>query len=492
MEPFSIASLNASLSATAPLFFLLGLGLVLMLLDAFKVKGVQTWLAGAGLVASGAWALMIGSAQSNPVFSDMYEAGGIAPLVHAFLCFTGFLTLFFTQDYLTRHGKLLTEVNTLIVFSVIGMLLMANANDLIMTFIGLETMSMALYIFAALFKTDAKSNEAGLKYFLLGSFASAFLLYGIALIYGVTGFTNFGVISQSMGLLQTQFPIFLIGIGLMLVGYLFKVAAFPFQSWAPDVYQGTPTPLAGFMATASKMTAFVSLGVILVKFQLLINPKLVFVLGLISVLTMIYGNLVAARQTNLKRMLAYSSIAHSGYIILGLIAINGGFPAVFFYMAIYTLMNLGAFAVVGMVENQDSDLEISSWKGMSRRNPGLAAAMSVFLFSLAGIPPLAGFMGKYQVFMAAIGGDMIWLAVIGILTSVVGAFYYLRVIFLMYFSSEGETTPAKLSSSLPLVGAALLAVLVILLGIFPFTLLGPIEQAFASLHGVLPSGFAGF
>lgn len=481
MEPFSLQALSQSIAATGPLFFLLGLGLVLMLLDAFKVKNVQHWLGGGGLLLSAGWVMTTAVPGSQVVFFGMLETGGYAPLVHAFLSLAGAFTLFFTTEYFNRHERPTSEIAALLVFGIIGMILMANANDLMITFIGLETMSMALYIFAAIFKTDSRSNEAGLKYFLLGSFASAFLLFGISLIYGMTGFTNLTAISGNLAAFEQYPAVFMAATGLLLIGYLFKVSAFPFHNWTPDVYTGTPSPLAGFMATAGKMTAFVSLGVIMSKFQLYESPKVITLLAVASLLTMVYGNVVATRQANVKRMLAYSSIAHSGYLLLGLCAIGTtGLSAVVFYLAVYTLMNLGAFAVVGMVENTEKDQESETWKGLSRRNPGLAAAMAVFLFSLAGIPPLAGFMGKYQVFMAAIEGGYVWLAVAGILTSVVGAYYYLRLIFLMYFSKEGSDEPVRISG-LPVAGAALLALLVLALGIFPFMLLEPISEGFAGL-----------
>lgn len=476
--------LGSDTLAIAPLILLLATGLIIMLLDSFKVRSAIPWLAGIGMAVAGSWAWLEGAAESHMVFSGMMETGGIAPLVTLFICLAGVFTVLFVPDYLKRHDTEVYDVYALLVFAALGMILMANAGNLLMTFIGLETMSMCLYIFAALFKTDVKSNEAGLKYFLLGSFASGFLLLGIALIYGIAGTMDLNALAEAGAALTENIALFYVGAGLILVGFLFKVAAFPFHNWTPDVYHGTPTPLAGFMATGSKMAAFVALGVIIEKLNLVTTDpgnKLATVLAIVAFFTMIYGNLVAARQTNMKRMLAYSSIAHTGYVLLGLCAPVFGFQAILFYMFIYTLMNIGAFGLLGMAEQRMEDTEIASWKGLGKDSPWMAGSMAVFLFSLAGIPPLAGFMSKYQVFLSAIREDLLVLAIIGILTSVVGAFYYLRVIFSMFFQDTEGTTTLNLNQKMaPATGVAVLVILIILLGVFPGLILDPIATAFGA------------
>lgn len=346
---------------------------------------------------------------------------------------------------------------------------------------------MCLYIFASLYKTDLKSNEAGLKYFLLGSFASAFLLFGIAILYGMTGYTNFTELgsADSLRLMQENQPLFFTASGLLLIGFLFKVAAFPFHNWTPDVYEGTPTPLAGFMATGSKMAAFVALAVIVQKLQLVSAPeneKIVTIIAISALFTMIYGNIVAARQNNIKRMLAYSSIAHTGYVLLGLCAPTLGFKSVLFYMFIYTLMNIGAFGIVGMAEAEYEDTDMEKWRGLGIKSPYFAGSFAIFLFSLAGIPPLAGFMAKYQVFISAIREDLILLATVGILTSVIGAYYYIRLIVLMFFNSEGKISELNTRfNMLPTIGVAILVALILTFGVFPSLILGPIETAFSSM-----------
>ena len=484
---FSVESLGASATYMMPLLVLLLTGLVLMLLDAFGIRRYLAWVAAVGLVVSAAWAWAQSDPTSRIAFFGMMETGGIAPIVHVFLCLSGIFSLFFISDYLERQGRLVPDVYALLVFSVLGMVLMANANDLIITFIGLETMSMCLYIFASLFKTEVASNEAGLKYFLLGSFASAFLLFGISIVYGVTGYTNLTMLAtpESLARLSDNLPLFYVSAGLLLIGFLFKVAAFPFHNWTPDVYEGTPTPLAGFMATGSKLAAFVALGVVMNRLDFIAYDKVVTILALSALFTMIYGNIVAARQTNLKRMLAYSSIAHSGYVLLGLCAADIGFKSIIFYMFIYTLMNIGAFGMVGMVESKHTDTDMEAWRGLGLKSPYFAGGLAVFLFSLAGIPPLAGFMSKYQVFISAIREDLIFLATVGILTSVIGAYYYIRVIVLMFFNSKGqEPTFNTRFTGLPLAGIVILVALILLLGVFPSLILSPIEAAFSGAAGI--------
>lgn len=475
---FSIDYILASSVATTPLLFLLVVGLLLMMMDTlFKAQSSMPLISALGFIGSSGLALF-SVAEKNPFFG-MIETGNIAPLVHIFLCLSGLFTLFFLQDYLKRQEKPIYEVYPLLVFSVIGMIMMANAGDLIMTFIGLETFSIALYVFAALFKKESASNEAGIKYFLLGAFASAFLLFGISIIYGITGATNFEEIAKNAAKFNENLPLFYTGMGLLLVGFLFKVSAFPFHSWTPDVYQGTPTPLAGFMATGSKMAVFISMGAVLIKMNFTAHQKIVDVLAISAVLTMIYGNIVAARQSNLKRMLAYSSIAHSGYVMLGLCAGKDGFMAVIFYMFIYTLMNIGAFGLVGIAEKQLDDTEVNNWKGLGMKAPYFAAAMSLFLFSLAGIPPLAGFMSKYQIFISAIRADLVGLAVIGILTSVVAAYYYINVIVVMYFGKDEKAQVSPVFGTVPALGIAILAILILVLGVAPSLVLTPLEHFFS-------------
>lgn len=454
----------------SPIMVLLLTGVVLMLLDAFKVHKPLSWIAGLGVLASCVMALppvleAVGADLKPLAMHDMMRTDRMASLVHIFLCISGLFTLFFVEDYMKRQPARVYDIYSLLVFALTGMVMLANSNDLIMTFIGLETMSICLYVMAAMYKKDPRSNEAGLKYFLLGAFATGFFLYGIALIYGGAGSTNFA--AMDMGRLATS-PLFYPGVGMLVIGFLFKVSAFPFHAWVPDVYTGTPTPLAGFMATGSKAAAFIAMAMFInLHPAIATDAKFQAVIIGCALLTMIYGNIVAARQTNLKRMLAYSSIAHSGYVLLAVTSGERGLESVVFYMLIYTLMNIGAFGLVGMAESTSEDNSVASWKGFGRSNPWLGAALSVFLFSLAGIPPLAGFMGKYFVFAAAISNDLVVPAVVGILTSVVGAYYYISVVKVMYFDEKEQPKVVTSRNMAPALGIALLVALVLAFGVFP-------------------------
>jgi NADH-quinone oxidoreductase subunit N len=462
----NIGSMSDNISVSSPLWLLLFFGLVIMVLDAFKVVKPLPLITAIGLLLSSVIAFpdFITPLERTAFIYNSIYFGGSASLVHIFLCISALLALFFIPDYLKRHDQPISETYALLIFSVIGMSMLANSNDLILVFIGLEIMSVCLYIMAGLFRKSVRSNEAGLKYFLLGAFTTGFLLYGIALIYGITGTTQLNQMNYAEMVMN---PIFLPGFALILIGFLFKVSAFPFHNWTPDVYSGTPTPLAGFMATGSKLASFVALSFFLTNLLPAADGKVQNVLILLAVLSMIYGNYVAALQRNIKRMLAYSSIAHTGYVLLGIAAGRLGYLAALNYMIIYMVMTTGAFGIISMVENKDEDAESGRWQGIGLKYPALGIFMSVFLFSLAGMPPLAGFMGKYYVFSAAIEGGLVVPAVIGILTSVVGAFYYLRLIVTMYTAKPEQETQLSAPAAFPLSGAFFMAVTLLVLGLVP-------------------------
>jgi NADH-quinone oxidoreductase subunit N len=477
---------------------LLVTGLVLMLADAFKAVRALPIITAVGVSLS-ALSAGVNPGTLNLHYNFMMYFGGLANANHVFLCMTVLISLFFIDDYFKRYRKEATEVYSLMVFALIGMIMLANANDLIILFIGLEIMSVSLYILAGLFPREPKSNEAGLKYFLLGAFATGFLLYGIALLYGLSGMEKGAEPTTRLNELAVLVPgllkqkLFYLAVGLLLIGFLFKVAAFPFHSWTPDVYTGTPTPLAGFMATGSKLAAFIAfanfLRIVMEKSNPETQAKIATVLGVLALASMIYGNLVAVQQTNIKRILAYSSIAHTGYVMLGLCAGPKGYMAVNFYMVTYSIMSLGAFGIISMVESQYGDAELNRWRGLGRWRPGLGIAMSTFLFSLSGMPPLAGFMGKYLVFGAAIESGLYVLTTVAILTSVIGAYYYLRILVVMYFEKETEAPTGIIPNQfVPLVGALLLVAITIGLGVYPTAIYGFLDRLYgqAQLLTLLP------
>lgn len=459
-----------------------------MLMDAFKKRKHLAWVALLGIVASMVLAVPpvlegIAGTLQDVSFNGMIATGKMASAVHILLCVSGLFTVFFLGDFMKRQVASIPDSYTLLLFAMVGMDLLANANDLMITFIGLETMSICLYVMASMYKKDPRSNESGLKYFLLGAFATGFFLYGIALVYGAGGSTNYSIL-ESRWLQIVDSGLFYPGIGMIVIGFLFKVSAFPFHAWTPDVYSGTPTPLAGFMSTGSKSAAFIAFAIFFSKGPIAADEKLRMVLIVIAVITMAYGNIVAARQKNMKRLLAYSSIAHSGYVLLAVAAGASGLESVIFYTFIYTLMNIGAFGIVAMAENEIEDPALDNWKGFGRQNPWLGAALSIFLFSLAGIPPFAGFMGKYFVFAAAINSGIVVPAIIGILTSVVGAFYYINIVKNMYFDDKDKPAVKASHAMAPVLGVVVLVVLLVVLGVFPALVQGLLNDTISS--GLVP------
>ncbi|MGZ3769715.1 MAG: NADH-quinone oxidoreductase subunit N [Bdellovibrio sp.] len=380
-------------------------------------------------------------------------------------------------------GKQFSELIFLTMSSAVGMLILVSAIDLLMVFIGLEMMSLALYLMIAMSHEEKLSKEAALKYFILGSFASAIFLYGVAFIFGSTGGTNIlHFIDGAAELIQTS-RLFLFGITFVILGFCFKVSIAPFHTWTPDVYQGAPTPHTAFMATAVKAVSFAAFLRIIATKSLVGSDQLFIVLQWLAVITMIVGNTAAIMQNNFKRMIAYSSVAHSGYILVGVITAgvseNGVFGAsgVIFYLLSYALMTLGAFAIASMLEKSESQIvNIDDLAGLAKQRPMLSLCLTVFLLSLAGIPPTLGFFGKFYLFNAAVGEGLIWLAVWGVISSVIGVYYYLRPIVVMYMK-DGEAEIAGHSLNATTVTAVVLAVAIILMGFVSGPIFSAVEKS---------------
>ncbi len=364
----------------------------------------------------------------------------------------------------------------MIIFSVAGMMLMALATDLVMLFLGLEMMSISLYVLAGYFRTRISGNEASLKYFLLGAFISGFVLYGIALIYGSTGSLSIDLLVRTM---QTpgQPVLFWTGTVLLLGGFAFKVGAFPFHMWIPDVYQGAPTPVTALMATGAKTAAFSVLVMVFSRRAGIDGDMIRDIVSFLAAASMIAGNVMALRQQNVKRMLAYSSIAHAGYMLVGIAAGNPtGSEGVTFYLVSYLFMNLGALGVVSMLEEkEEKNLSYDDYAGLSVKNPGLAALMAIFLFSLAGLPPFGGFFGKYFVFVAAIESGLTWLAILGVLASLVGVYYYIRLVMVMYFQESERAAPSPVPV-LAFAALVLAALINLQLGVLPSSIISIIHN----------------
>ena len=417
-------------------------------------------------------------------FSGGMAVDRFALFFDVLFCLAGILVLLMSMSYLETTDIRGGDYYSLIVFAIAGMVLMSAATDLIVIFLSLEVMSMAVYALAGIWRRQLRSNEASLKYFLIGAFATGFLLFGIALIYGGTGTTTLEGISKALeGGANANRPMILVGMGLLLVGFGFKVAAVPFQLWTPDVYEGAPTSITALMAVGVKAAAFAAFVRVFAYALGPLLPDWQGVLWVLAVLTMTVGNVIAVLQQNIKRMLAYSSIAHAGYLLVGLVSVqNGGGAALLFYLLAYAMMNLGAFAVVIAVGRLGHPNErLDDYAGLGFRYPLLGATMTVFMLSLAGIPPLVGFAGKFYLFSAAVKSGFVGLAVIGVLNSVVSVYYYAGVLVKM-FMIEGTTEIIAPSTRPYLVMTLLIAAIgTVLLGVFPSFTYELARQSFLSI-----------
>lgn len=427
---------------------------------AVKKKSIMAFLSILGAAAA-AYAIPI---SAGTAFNGMFISDGYGMFFKYIFMLNISLTALMSIDYSAVDERHSGEYYSLVLLASIGMMLMASAGDLIVLYLGLELMSLSTYVLTGFLRHNLKSNEASLKYFLLGTFATAILLYGIAMIYGLTGTTNLKAVADYIaknGLAAN--PVILLAVISVTAAFSFKIAAAPFHMWAPDAYEGAPTPITAFMSIGPKAAAFAAFGRVL--FDALGSARMDWgtILIAIAIVTIVVGNMLALAQTNIKRMLAYSSIAHAGYMLLGIIpGTKEGMDAMMTYMLIYAFMNMGAFAVVIALGKE----EIKSYEGIARRHPFISAAMLVFMFSLAGIPPTAGFIGKLSLFMAVIKAGYAWLAVIAVIFSAVSAYYYLRVVVNMYMKETEEE--AAIASS-PSLGIAILitVLMVFIIGIMP-------------------------
>ncbi|OGU18551.1 MAG: hypothetical protein A2059_01140 [Ignavibacteria bacterium GWA2_55_25] len=466
---------------SAPMVSLTLTGLAALLVESMK-GGRATAVYGLSLAGCAlAFVFSLWSLGSEViVFNGMILQGGYASYFSMVFTSSAFFTIVLSRPYMQRLHREQGVLYILILFATVGMMLMASAMDLIILFLGIELMSVCLYVLTGFVRTKLTSNESAIKYFLLGAFATGFLLYGIALIYGTAGTTNLKLISQSFAQLSGN-SLFLMGAGLLVIAFSFKVAAVPFHMWAPDVYEGAPTPVTAFMSTGAKAAAFAAFVTVFIRTFAITGTPISEVIAFIAAASMILGNVTAIAQSNLKRMLAYSSIAHAGYMLSGIAAGSAeGETGILFYLAAYTLMNMGAFGIISWVEQQDdTKLTFDDYAGFSAQRPLVAAMLSVFMFSLAGIPPFAGFFGKYYVFLAAVKADLVWLAVIGVLTSVISVYYYLRLVMVMYFR-DGNATIEERVPGFAFAVIGVVAALVILLGLYP-SLIVDISKTFFKL-----------
>ena len=460
-----------SFNAIVPMACVTAAGIAAMVAEAFRNPGERMPIAGLGVVGLvGAAIASIFLWNHNASSFDVVSADNFGLFVTGILIVVGLLSLAVSGPTIDREGLPRGEYYALMLFATAGMMLMATASDLLVIFLALEVLSLAVYVLTGIRRDSAQSTEAAFKYFLLGAFSSAFFLYGIAFTYGLTGSTRLDRIGSLISA-QSASPtaMQLLALGLVIVGFAFKVAAVPFHMWTPDAYEGAPPAVTGFMATGVKAAAFAAfVRVFLSAFEPL-RGTWSEVIWVIAAATMIVGTVVGVAQSNVKRMLAYSSIAHGGYLLIALLTGNDvGKSAVLFYLLTYAITNVGAFGVIALLETADRPGDrVRDYAGLWNDHPALAALMTIFLLSLGGFPPMAGFIAKWYVFTAAIKAGYTGLAIIGVLTSVVSVFFYLRIVVMMYM------TPREAPRAVPPVpavaGGALVvsAVLIFYLGILP-------------------------
>ena len=494
---FQVANPDVNLTLILPELIVALAGVIVMIVDAFSsprqrlVTGTLSLLAMLAAAAATIW-LWVARPLTASAFNGMIVLDEFRLSFTMVFIVVAILTLLIATIWIETENLPAGEFHSLLLFATAGMMLMASAGDLVIVFLGLEILSIATYVLAGFRRTDTRSNESSLKYFILGSFASAFLLYGIALIYGATatntlpGTTNIATIATRLD--QSLYPPLLFaGIAMLIVGFGFKIATAPFHVWTPDVYEGAPTPVTAFMAAGPKAAGFASfMRVFLFGFPIVTavastagfaHAAWVGALAIMAALTMTIGNVVAIVQNNVKRMLAYSSIAHAGYALVGFVAAgaatdpaqrSAAVTAVIFYLLTYAVMNMGAFAIVTIIARKgDQRNEVEDYNGIGFSSPVLAFSLSIFLLSLLGMPLTAGFMGKIMVFSAAVNQGYVWLVVLGVLNTAISAYYYLRLIIVMFFK---ERTTVWEPPRIP-AGVAVALILTILgvfyLGLFP-------------------------
>lgn len=475
----------SAFDAVVPVICVSLAGLFALLAEAFRSKGERMPIGGLaviGLVGAGVASVLLWD--RNATSFGVVTADNFALFVNLVLVVVGIFTVVFSSQTLERDGLPAGEYYALMLFAIVGMMLMAQATDLLLMFLALETMSIAVYVMTGLRRDQPNAIEAAFKYFLLGAFASSFFLYGIAFIYGVTGTTHLeragaAIAAQSM----SGNPMLLLAVGLLVVGFGFKVAAVPFHMWSPDAYEGAPAVVTGFMSTGVKAAAVAAFARLFLSTLGPLVADWTPVLWLIASATMIVGTVVGVSQTSLKRMLAYSSIAHGGYLLVALIAANDvGKASLLFYLAAYAVTNVGAFGVIALLGSRSHDNDqLRDYAGLAQSHPWLAGLMTVFLLSLGGFPPTAGFIAKWYVFSAAVAAGYYGLAVIGVLSSVVSVYFYLRIVVMMYMSDRDARPVPPPVSTIAMAGLVASVLAVLYLGVLPAQLIAWAEQSISTI-----------
>jgi NADH-quinone oxidoreductase subunit N len=477
--------ISSQFDAVIPILCVTLAGLVVLLAEAFRGRDEKMPIGGLaiiGLVGAGIASVLLWDRNTESFGAVTGDNFGL--FVNVVLVIVGILTVIFSASTVERDRIPAGEYYAVMLFAIVGMMLMGQATDLLVIFLALETMSLAVYVLTGIRRDQQQSTEAAFKYFLLGAFASSFFLYGIAFLYGTTGTTNIDELSTRIAAQSMSGnPMILLGIGLLIVGFAFKVAAVPFHMWSPDAYEGAPAVITGFMSTGVKAAAVAAFVRVFLKG---LDPMIADwapVIWWIAALTMVVGTVVGVAQTSLKRMLAYSSIAHGGYILAALVAGNEvGKAAILFYLASYALTNLGAFGIIALLGTRErANDDLRDYAGLFHSHPALAALMTFFLLSLGGFPPTAGFIAKWYVFSAAIGSGYYGLAIIGVLSSVVSVFFYLRIVVMMYMT-ERDARPVPPQISRLAMGGLVFAMLAVLyLGVLPTRVIELAQQSISTI-----------
>ena len=469
MEPILIPE-SIDLIALAPVIVLSVFAMMVLVVDLFggRNKTLLVFISLVGLLMTA-----ISAFAKNPIpaysFNDSYIVDHLSLFFICIFTISSALAILLSVEYNEREGIRAGEYYALILFCTVGMILLASSTDMIMIFLGIEIVSICLYVLAGIRRDNLRSNEAALKYFLLGAFATGFLLYGMTMVYGSTGHTNLFKIAEVVQNPSAQSnPLLLMGLVLLIIGFGFKVASVPFHMWAPDVYQGAPTPITAFMAVGPKAAAFAAFFRVFAETFPEMAPSWEIILSTIAVLSMFFGNLGAIMQTNIKRMLAFSSISHAGYILMAVIAKNSlGASSLLFYMLTYAFTTFGIFGIIILLGRKgEENLEIENYSGLAYRHPILALSMTVFLLSLGGLPPFAGFIAKFYIFSAAIQEGLVTLVIIAVLNSAISFYYYLKVVVFMYMKepeAEFKISLTPLTLFVVFIGVTV----TISLGIFP-------------------------
>ena len=471
----------SSLIPIAPEIFVLSAACLILVIDLFvddehrvlTYALTQLSLLGAFLITLG-----VGGGATQIVFDAAYVRDGLSDALKLAIYVVSFVAFLYAKDYLRDRGLFRGEYYVLGLFATLGMMIMVSANGFLTIYLGLELLALSLYAMVAFHRDSLPGSEAAMKYFVLGALASGMLLYGISMIYGATGALDFQTVALRLASEGMENKILVFGLVFVVIGLAFKLGAVPFHMWVPDVYHGAPTAVTLFLGSAPKIAGFGLAMRLLVDGLGSLQPDWQGMLVVLAVLSMAVGNLVAIAQTNIKRMLAYSTISHVGFILLGLLAGSGeGYAAAMFYSIVYALMALGGFGMVILLSRQGFEAdELDDYKGLHERSPWFAAMMLLVMFSMAGVPPTVGFFAKLVVLEAAVSADLVWLALVGVAFSIIGAFYYLRVVKLMYFDKPETDQPLQAGSDMQVVlslnGLAMLA-----LGMFPAGLLAICNSA---------------